>query len=213
MKEILNFNKQRSIEIITLIFILFMGIFMTNYFPYHLFYGKQTKQNMTPLLEKYELLKQDTLKEPPKKNFISETPKEFKKKEKTYLLRINVNSCDSIELKKLPGIGNVLSKRIIKYRDMLGGFYAIDQLNEVYGLNMDTYKNIKKHLVVDDSYNRLLLNALTFKEILRHPYIDYEQTKCLVNYRNKETLSLETLKTSNCISEQNLKRLTPYLVK
>jgi competence ComEA-like helix-hairpin-helix protein len=69
---------------------------------------------------------------------------------KPVTMRINLNSADSAELVKLYGIGPVLSKRIIKYRNSLGGkFQSVDQLKNVYGLSEETFNSIKPYLIVD----------------------------------------------------------------
>jgi competence ComEA-like helix-hairpin-helix protein len=69
---------------------------------------------------------------------------------KPVTMRINLNRADSAELVKLYGIGPVLSKRIIKYRNSLGGkFQSVDQLKNVYGLSEETFNSIKPYLIVD----------------------------------------------------------------
>ena len=57
-------------------------------------------------------------------------------------LVVEVNSADTNLFMELRGIGPVLSKRIVKYRDQLGGFRAINQLSEVYGLRPETMDKI-----------------------------------------------------------------------
>ena len=57
---------------------------------------------------------------------------------------LDINSCDSSSLVMLPGIGPVLSARIIKFRSLLGGFARKDQLKEVYGLPIETYNLISE---------------------------------------------------------------------
>lgn len=64
-------------------------------------------------------------------------------------LRIELNSADTTELKKLRGIGSKLSQRIVKYRTKLGGFSSKEQLRSVYGLSEETYQQIETHIWVD----------------------------------------------------------------
>ncbi|MBN1108862.1 MAG: helix-hairpin-helix domain-containing protein, partial [Bacteroidales bacterium] len=52
---------------------------------------------------------------------------------------IELNTCDSAMLEALPGLGPVLSARIIKYRKLLGGYVSAEQLREVYGLSEETF--------------------------------------------------------------------------
>lgn len=66
-------------------------------------------------------------------------------------LSVEINSADTTELKKLRGIGSVLSKRIVKYRKKLGGFKEIGELKNVYGLSEETYQQILPHIWIDTS--------------------------------------------------------------
>ena len=65
---------------------------------------------------------------------------------------IELNSADSLELLRLPGIGATFSRRIISYREFLGGFAHVNQLLEVYGISENTLENIKKHLTCINIY-------------------------------------------------------------
>jgi competence protein ComEA len=47
---------------------------------------------------------------------------------------VDVNRATVQELERLPGIGNVLARRIIAYRDSVGGFRSVDQLVAVRGI-------------------------------------------------------------------------------
>lgn len=64
-------------------------------------------------------------------------------------VRVYVNIADTTELKRLRGIGSVLSARIVKYRDKIGGFKSLDQLQKIYGLSEETYRSILPHLILD----------------------------------------------------------------
>jgi competence ComEA-like helix-hairpin-helix protein len=64
-------------------------------------------------------------------------------------VRIDINRADTTEWKRLKGIGSVLSKRIVKYRDKCGGFKSIEQLRKIYGLSEETYQSILPHLKMD----------------------------------------------------------------
>ena len=97
---------------------------------------------------------------------------------------IELNKADSIDLIKLHGIGSVLAKRIINYRNFLGGYYKTDQLLEVYGLKTDTYNSILQFVKVDTTYiQRMNLNTIEFKSLNKHPYITYSNTKTILKYR------------------------------
>lgn len=127
---------------------------------------------------------------------------------------IELNSADSITLLQLYGIGPVYASRIIKYRDLLGGYYSKRQLLEVYNLPKETYQEIKSDLVVDTTLLKpIRLNFATFSELLRHPYVDIKQVEAIMEYREKNGSfhSLHQLLDPGLIDEQTYKVIRPYL--
>gem|GEM_PF-311039 len=99
---------------------------------------------------------------------------------------INLNLCDSAELDRLPGIGPVLSARIIKYRNLLGGYADKSQLLEVYGLRDSVFNIISSRVEADTlRLTRIQVNSAGFSDLLRHPYLEIEHVKSIVQYREK----------------------------
>ena len=139
------------------------------------------------------------------------------KKEKYSASKIEVielNSSDTIQLKKLKGIGNVYADRIMKYRDYLGGFYQAEQLKEVYGISEELFLSLEPQLTVDVSrIKKIRLNHGELNSRLRHPYLKKEQLSALILFRQKKRTidSFEALKELPEFSDEDWKRLTPYL--
>jgi competence protein ComEA len=95
---------------------------------------------------------------------------------------VDINTADSAALDKLRGIGTILSKRIVRYRTLLGGFYDTGQLKEVYGLSDSLLSAIKPRFYADTTIIfKLSLNNASESELARHPYIG-KYIKCLYNY-------------------------------
>jgi DNA uptake protein ComE-like DNA-binding protein len=126
---------------------------------------------------------------------------------------IDINRADSLQLLPLPGIGPVFAARIVKYRNLLGGFTQADQLLEVYGMNINTLEMIIDRIVLDTTLIvKLDLNRASFGELLRHPYLEYEDVKSLVNYRDFKGIiqSLGELKENFILPDSLLQKVMPY---
>ena len=61
---------------------------------------------------------------------------------------IDINTADTALWRSLPGIGPVLSRRIVRYREAMGGFQEPEDLLRVYGLPEETYDELRPFLQV-----------------------------------------------------------------
>ena len=132
-----------------------------------------------------------------------------------HLSPITINTADSVQLLPLPGIGPVFAGRIIKYRNLLGGFTGIDQLYEVYGLKEETIKLISENIVFDRStLRKISLDSASFRDLLRHPYLQLEDVKALVEYRDFKGsfTSLQELRDNRLLSDSILQKIAPYFL-
>ncbi len=134
----------------------------------------------------------------------------------TTVTKIDINAADSAAFESLPGIGEKLSSRIIKYRDRLGGFVAVTQLQEVYGLSDSTYQIIRQRLEMKAGFKPRLIpvNAADYMLFRRHPYINAATLKALLAYR-KAHGKISSFAEFNGIAQQvgdsTANRLEPYL--
>lgn len=126
---------------------------------------------------------------------------------------ISLNSTDTTEWKKIPGIGSSYSSRIVKYRSLLGGFVSKEQLLEVYGISSDIYFRISPYISEDSNFIKLHINELEFNQLLRHPYLNYNQVQAIMNLRNKKgnIASINELHMLDEFSNEDITRLQPYL--
>jgi DNA uptake protein ComE-like DNA-binding protein len=126
---------------------------------------------------------------------------------------IDINRADSSDLLPLPGIGPVFAGRIIKYRDLLGGFVSVDQMREVYGIPIETVRKIMNKVLIDSSaVRKIQIDSATFRELLRHPYLEYEDVKTLVEYRDfkGDISSVNELKINHILPDSILRKLDGY---
>lgn len=66
-------------------------------------------------------------------------------------IKVNINKASKEELKKIPGIGEVLASRIIEYREKVGGFKSIEELKNVKGIGEKKFEAIKPYVTLDTS--------------------------------------------------------------
>jgi DNA uptake protein ComE-like DNA-binding protein len=77
-----------------------------------------------------------------------------------------------------------LSARIIKYRNLLGGYVSADQLKEVYGLPEETFIMISSKVFADSlSVRKIRINEADYKELIRHPYFKKNEVSAILKYR------------------------------
>jgi competence ComEA-like helix-hairpin-helix protein len=139
----------------------------------------------------------------------NEEPKEVRQNHS-----IDINMADTSEFISLPGIGSKLALRIVNFRNRLGGFYSVDQINEVYGLPDSTFQKLKPLLqVTGSSVKKININTATKDELKVHPYIKWNLANVIVEYRNQHGnySSLEDLKKITLITDDVFERIKFYL--
>lgn len=99
---------------------------------------------------------------------------------------IEINSADTNDLIALPGIASKLAGRIVNFRDKLGGFYSLNQMKEVYGLNPETLELILPKLTIDPNFIKTIdINQIDEKTLAQHPYCGFKCSRMLINFRNQ----------------------------
>ena len=129
-------------------------------------------------------------------------------------LLIEINSSDSAQFDQLPGIGKILASRIVKFRNLLGGFYSITQLNEVHGLQVETYNKIAAHVYCDTlNIQRIDLNSVSENVLRKHPYIGKYKANLIIKYRNfvKKISNSSELVVNNILTKEEFQKLHYYL--
>jgi len=127
---------------------------------------------------------------------------------------LDLNNCDTASLVALPGIGPVLSSRIVKYRNLIGGFVTVDQLREVYGLSEETFAMISTMVKADSLVIRkILINEWDYKQLIRHPYFQRSEVSAILKYRELKGMitSFNVMLANKLISDETARKIRPYL--
>lgn len=125
--------------------------------------------------------------------------------------RILLNCADTSQLRRVPGIGSYFARKIVDYRERLGGYCRVEQLMEID----DFPESAIAYFTLPDnvSLRKLNLNRLSLNELKRHPYINYYQARAIVDYRrlHGRLESLQQLSLSRDFPPEAIERLEPYV--
>ena len=127
-------------------------------------------------------------------------------------IAFDLNHADTNDLKKLKGIGSKLSARIIKYRDMVGGFYSENQVREVFGLDSTVVDEILKFgTIKNPSLQKIKINEITAEEF-KHLYIRPYVAKSIIAYRlqHGNFTSKNDFEPIKLLDAKTLEKIFPY---
>ena len=126
---------------------------------------------------------------------------------------IDINKADEAAWQQLRGIGPTLSRRIIKFRDKLGGFYDVQQVAETFGLPDSTFQAILPQLKASDALRPLHINQIDVTALSTHPYLDYRTAQAIISYRQQHGPFKSPAELRHVIALQAdiLEKLLPYL--
>lgn len=120
-----------------------------------------------------------------KEKIIDEVPK-FQPVVKKQAAAMDINTATETEWKTLPGVGDMLSARIVKYRDRIGGFINLEQVKRTYGLADSVYEKIEQYLIINQkTLPKLNLNTATFYDLKRRLSIPSPVAKSIISYREE----------------------------
>ncbi len=140
---------------------------------------------------------------------------EVKENVPAFSARFEINGSDSVALTRIYGIGPVLASRIVRYRNLLGGFHDREQLLEVYGIDRERLDMITDQIEVDTCrLVRISINRADFRTLLRHPYLDEYQVRAIMAYKDfrGEIKDPRELATNHILTKEQFNRLGKYLM-
>lgn len=127
---------------------------------------------------------------------------------------IDINTADTTVFIALRGIGPKLAQRIVHFREKLGGFYAVRQVGETYGLPDSTFQQIRKLLHCPlPALRTININVTDATTLQQHPYIRWPLANAIVQYRQQHGVyeSVDQLLKINTVTPAVLEKIRPYL--
>ncbi|MEZ4970078.1 MAG: helix-hairpin-helix domain-containing protein [Flavobacteriaceae bacterium] len=127
----------------------------------------------------------------------------------------DINRATAQELRAVKGIGDILSQRIVKFRDLLGGFLVEEQLGHVYGLEPEVVVRVLKNfrILESPSITKININQASPGDISKLVYLKYELAARIVAYReaNGGITSFDELKEIEDFPTERLDIIKLYL--
>lgn len=127
----------------------------------------------------------------------------------------DINTATAEALMKIYGIGEAFAKRILQYREKLGGFTYIEQVAEVYHLEKEVYERVAERFEVKTApvIEKKDINQLNMYQLSKIPYINYGEGKKIVALRSSlgKIQKIEDLLQIEGFSPQRIQRLQLYL--
>ncbi len=115
---------------------------------------------------------------------------------------------------QLPGVGSSYAYRIVNFREKLGGFHSIEQINEVYGLPDSLLGKIREYLIADDFQPSIKINTFSKEELAAHPFMDFKTAGLIVTFRKQHGRfnDFRDLQKMFGIDKKTLDKLQAYII-
>ena len=113
----------------------------------------------------------------------SKTNTETKAKEKLEVIDINQATQENLE--KVYMIGPAIAERILKEKEKYGGFVAMEQMADIWGLSIEVIENLNKSFKVfkQPEIKKIDINNASIKELMQFPMFRYNLAKNIITYR------------------------------
>lgn len=139
----------------------------------------------------------------------------FKEKKSKEIVVKDLNEATQDDLIKVYGVGPATSQRILDYRNQLGAFVSLEQLQEVWGLKEEVIVEIEKHFEIKSlpELNKVKINVANTKQLSAFPYFSYQLARDIVTYRsmNNGIQSVEDLTKIKGFPVEKIKIIALYL--
>jgi competence ComEA-like helix-hairpin-helix protein len=127
--------------------------------------------------------------------------------------KLDINLATEAMLVALPGLGAYTASKIIAYRERLGGFLALDQLQEIQGIRPEILQKVLPYLVLEQGVKRMSINEVSYETLKQHPYLTWNQANSIIKMRKQKGAfkEIKELKESVLIDDDTYKKLLPYV--
>ena len=127
---------------------------------------------------------------------------------------IEINSADIATLVRINGIGEKSAQQIVRYRELLGGYYSVEQISELQVVTTENFQRILPQICCDNSkIKKININFAAQNELETHPYLSSRMLKRIINKRLLKGgwSTIEEMIEDDIFSADEAARIAPYL--
>ena len=129
--------------------------------------------------------------------------------------KVELNAADSAALVTLRGIGPYYARKILDYRERLGGFLNKAQLLEIEGFDEERLAGFFDDVEIDTTRcSRLDLWHTTDSILARHPYLGEKGARSITRYKklyDTTRWTLADLEKEHALPKENIEKLKKYI--
>lgn len=124
-----------------------------------------------------------------------------------------LNSADTLSLRRIPGIGPYFARKIVRYRERLGGFVSKKQLLEIQDFPESALDYINLPESETNRIRKLNINKATSEQLRSHPYISYVMARSILDFRRMRgnITNLSDLRLMPSFTPEAIAKIRPYI--
>jgi DNA uptake protein ComE-like DNA-binding protein len=123
---------------------------------------------------------------------------------------VDINTADTAELKRIPGIGSYFARRIVELRQRRQAFVSPEEL-----LSKRNFpETALTYMTASQNFAKIHINQSSLQQLKAHPLINYTQATDILRYRrlNGNIRSVNDISNLPSFSQEQLSRLAPFLL-
>jgi len=123
---------------------------------------------------------------------------------------VDINTADTAELKRIPGIGSYFARRIVELRQHRQAFVSPDELLSIRNFP----ETALTYMTASQNFAKIHINQSSLQQLKAHPLINYTQATDILRYRrlNGNIRSVNDISNLPSFSQEQLSRLAPFLL-
>ena len=128
--------------------------------------------------------------------------------------KLEINSADSLALIAINGIGPKSVVQILRYRELLGGYYSPMQISELEVVTEENFIKILPQIWCDTAQiKKININFAAPNALKTHPYLTSKMLRRIINIRDLKGgwSTIEEMIDDNIFTKEQAERIAPYL--